>query len=135
MPYFPRFQRLCQSTPPSSRYAPEIVWQYLFGSQPSEAYRIYEEFGIGEYHPFCDDYETDEEDGIQPRYKYLPTRQGADGDILILNREDLEELSSCLETLKANESQAARYIFMIEAIRNFMLKHPHQERFTFESEF
>jgi hypothetical protein len=110
----------------------ETVWKYLFGSQPSEAYRIYEELGIGEYHPFCDDYDDDE---AQPRYQYLPTRQGADGDILILNRGDLEKLSSCLETLKADGSQAARYIWMIEAIRDFMLKHPHQEKFTFESEF
>jgi hypothetical protein len=67
----------------------ETVWQYLFGSQPSEAHRIYEEFGIGEYHPFCYDYEDDDE--VQHCYKYLPTRQGADGDILILNREDLED--------------------------------------------
>lgn len=113
----------------------ETVWKYLFGSQPSEAYRIYEELSIGEYHPFCYDYEDDEENEVQPRYKHLPTRQGADGDILILNREDLEALSICLETLKADGSQAARYIWMIEAIRDFMLKHPHQEKLTFESEF
>ena len=113
----------------------KTAYQYLSGSQPCEAYRIYEEFGIGEYHPFFYDYGDDEEDEVQPRYKYLPTRQGADGDILILNREDLEELSSCLETLKADGSQAARYIWMIEAIRDFMLKYPHQKRFTFESEF
>jgi hypothetical protein len=70
----------------------KTVYQYLFGSQLSEAHRIYEEFGIGEYHPFCYDYEGTEEDEVQPRCKYLPTRQGAEGDILILNREDLGTL-------------------------------------------
>jgi hypothetical protein len=112
----------------------EMVWKYLFGSQPSEAYRIYEELGIGEYHPVCYDYENGENDRVQPPYKYLPTRQGAPLDILILNREDLEELSSCLETLKTDGSKKAQYICMIEAIRDFVLKHPHQEKFIFESE-
>jgi hypothetical protein len=111
------------------------VYQYLFGSQPCEAYRIYEEFGIGEYHPFCYDYEGAEDDGVQPRYKYLPTRQGAEGDILILNRENLEELSLRLEALEANGSTEARYVWMIKAIRDFMLKYSYQERFAFESEF
>jgi hypothetical protein len=27
------------------------VWKYVFGLQPSEMYRIYEELEIGEYHP------------------------------------------------------------------------------------
>ncbi|MEM9215515.1 MAG: hypothetical protein AAGD25_14365 [Cyanobacteria bacterium P01_F01_bin.150] len=112
----------------------KIVYKYL-SSQPCEACRIYEEFGIGKYHFFWWDYEDAGEDEGQPCYKYLPTRQGADGDVLILNRENLEALSSCLETLKADVSQAARYIWMIEAICDFMLKHPHQEEFTFESEF
>ena len=26
-----------------------FVWKYVFGAQPSEQYRIYEQFGIGEY--------------------------------------------------------------------------------------
>jgi hypothetical protein len=29
----------------------ENVWKYVLGAQPSEMYRIYEELGVGEYHP------------------------------------------------------------------------------------
>ncbi|MBW4659002.1 MAG: hypothetical protein KME15_10025 [Drouetiella hepatica Uher 2000/2452] len=109
------------------------VYQYLSGSQPCEAYRIHEEFGIGEY--LCYEYEYGEDDYAQLCYNYIPTRQGAEGDMLILTREDIERLNSCLETLEADGSTEARYIWMIKAIRDFMLKYPHQARFIFNSEF
>jgi hypothetical protein len=112
----------------------ETVWRYLFGSQPSEMYRIYEELGVGEYHPFRFEYEDDQVEGI---YEYLLTRQGADGDILILDSTELEELNVYLQNLQADaeKSKETRYIAMIIAIRDFMLRYPNQKEFVFESDF
>ena len=108
------------------------VYQYMSGSQPCEAYRIYEEFGIGEY--LCYEYSYSKDD-YQPRYNYIPTRQGAEGDMLILTREDIEKLNSRIEILETDGSTEARYIRMVKAVRDFMLKYPHQAKFVFQSEF
>lgn len=129
----------------------EIVWKYGLGAQPSEMYRIYEELGVGEYHPvlynykfsqneedqdgLTYEYEYDDEDGLT--YEYVETGQVADGDILILNRKDIEELKKWLEVLKqdSEKSKDTWFIAMIEAIKNFMLRYPHQEEFVLEGEF
>ncbi|WP_332978974.1 hypothetical protein [Microcoleus sp. A003_D6] len=117
----------------------ENVWKYVFGAQPSEMYRIYEELGVGEYHPVRYRYEfsENEKDEDDLTYEYVETRQVAEGDILILNRKDIEELKTWLEVLKqdSEKSKDTCFISMVEAIKNFMLRYPHQEEFVLEGEF
>ena len=117
----------------------EYVWKYVLGVQPSEMYRIYEELGVGEYHPIRYRYEfsENEEDEDDLTYEYVETGQVADGDILILNRKDIEELKKWLEVLKqdSEKSKDTCFISMVEAIKNFMLRYPHQKEFVLEGEF
>ena len=54
-----------------------FVWKYVFGAQSSEQYRIYEQFGIGEY-------EEDEQDDSL--------------DYLTLTTEDISDLEEILTT-------------------------------------
>ena len=116
----------------------EYVWKYGFGA-PSEMYRSYEELGVGEYHPVRYRYEfsENEEDEDDLTYEYAETRQVADGDILILNRKDIEGLKIWLEVLKqdSEKSKDTCFISMVEAIKNFMLRYPHQEEFVLEGWF
>ena len=113
------------------------VWKYVLGVQPSEMF--YEELGVGEYHPvrYCYEFSENEEDEDDLTYKYAETRQVADGDILILNRKDIEELKIWLEVLKqdSEKSKDTCFISMVEAIKNFMLRYPHQEEFVLEGWF
>ncbi|MEG4292330.1 hypothetical protein Q5692_25355 [Microcoleus sp. C2C3] len=117
----------------------EYVWKYVLGGQPSEMYRIYEELGVGEDHPVRYRYEfsKNEEDEDDLTYEYVETRQVADGDILILNRKDIEELKIWLELLKQDSEKTKDrwFISMVEAIKNFMLRYPHQEEFVLEGDF
>ncbi|MEO0826802.1 MAG: hypothetical protein AAFX95_22985 [Cyanobacteria bacterium J06639_16] len=121
------------------------VWKYAFGDQPSEMYRIYEELGIGEYHPVRF---KSSEDGTGWIYEYLSDYEGAERDILILNRSDLGKLKKCLDVLKQDSDQWLKllqydvsnnqkiwFAGMVEAIYEFMLKYPQQDVFTFEGEF
>ncbi len=70
-------------------------------------------------------------------YEYAEIRQVADGDILILNRKDIEELKIWLELLKqdSEKSKDRSFIWMVEAIKNFMLRYPDQEEFVLEGWF
>jgi hypothetical protein len=70
-------------------------------------------------------------------YEYVETGQVADGDILILNRKDIEELKIWLEVLKqdSEKSKDTCFISIVEAIKNFMLRYRHQEEFVLEDEF
>jgi hypothetical protein len=115
----------------------EFVWKYVFGAQSSEMYRIYEDFGIGEYHPICIEYREDET-GEHRVYEYLETRSGADADILILKQNDVVELGEWIEVLSGDNSLKKKdeyFIAMLEAIRNFMLVHSDHEEIIFEGEF
>jgi len=109
----------------------ENVWKYVFGLQPSEMYRIYEELEIGEYHPVRFVYSQ----GFSQRtYEYLKTRREADADILILNRGNIEEINEWIEVLKEVRlcGRDKWLAPMMEAIRDFMIKYPEQEEFVFE---
>ena len=116
----------------------EQVWKQGFGV-PSEMYRINEELGVGEYHPVRYRYEfsENEEDEDDLNYKYAETRQVADGDILILNSKDIEELKIQLELLKqdSEKSKDRSFIWMVEAIKNFMLRYRDREEFVLEGWF
>jgi len=68
------------------------VYKYGLGEQSSEMYRISEELRIGEYHliSYTYDEETDE-----ASYEYIDeSSEDVDGDILILDRTDIEKLGS-----------------------------------------
>lgn len=115
----------------------EIVWKYIFGAQSSEIYRIYEDLGLGEYHPVRIEYKEDET-GKHPIYEYLETRSGADADILILKQSDVVELGEWVEVLKTDSSLRKKdkyFIVMLEAILNFMLNHSDHEKIIFEGDF
>ena len=105
----------------------EYVWKYVLGGQLSEMYRIQEELGVGEYHPvpYCYEFSKNEEDEDDLTDEYVETRQVADGDILILNRKDIEELKIWLELLKQDSEKTKDrwFISMVEAIKNFMLRY------------
>jgi hypothetical protein len=81
----------------------ELVWKYVFGAQSSEIYRIYEDLGIGKYHPIRIEY-RENETGEHRVYEYLETRSGADADILILKQNDVIELSEWIEVLSRDNS-------------------------------
>jgi hypothetical protein len=115
----------------------EFVWKYVFGAQSSEMYRIYEDLGIGEYHPVSIEYK-DDETGKHRVCEYLETRSGADADILILKQDDVIELSEWIEILREDSSLRKKdecFIAMLEAIRNFMLVHSEHDEIIFEGEF
>jgi hypothetical protein len=112
----------------------ETVWKYGFGVQNSEMYRICEELGIGEY--YWVRYSGTEED---PQYEYVSEdeMEDVDGDILILNRQDLDKLEQKIHLLK-NSTPADTdqwFIAMLETIRDFMREHSEQDQFIFEGEF
>jgi hypothetical protein len=121
----------------------ETVWKYGFGVQSSEMHRISTELGIGEYHliRYLDD-ESDEEDDGNLKYEYVPEAptnsvNDVDGDILILDRSDVEKLEEQIQSLKKADMTNANewFIAMVEAIRDFIVEHSEQDRFIFEGEF
>lgn len=114
----------------------EPVWKYGFGAQSAEMYRIYEELGLGEYHPVCIQYVEDKE-GRRRVYEYLETRKGADGDVLILNQRDAEELVEWLEVLKENckTKKDQWFVAIVEATYKFMVLHSDQEEIVLEGDF
>lgn len=115
----------------------EFVWKYVFGTQSSEMYRIYEDLGVGEYHPVCIEYRKDET-GEHRVYEYLETRSGADTDILILKQSNVIELGEWIEVLSGDSSLRKKekyFIAMLEAILSFMLVHSDHEEIIFEGEF
>lgn len=102
----------------------EDVYKYAFGLQSSEMYRIADELNIGVYH------------------------EGIEGDTLILERSDIEPLKACVTELRKDSDKWFKdlqydiengkqiwYTLMVEAICDFMLKYPDQEKFVFEGEF
>ncbi|MFB2920729.1 MULTISPECIES: hypothetical protein [Aerosakkonema] len=114
----------------------KIVWKYGFGVQKSEMHRIYDELGIGEYKLVKDvDYQENNLEKITNRiYEYTDDWREADCDVLILTRSDIVKLDEKLAILEA-ESNDRWYIGMIQAIRDFMIKHPNLEEFVFEGEW
>jgi hypothetical protein len=72
-------------------------------------YRVYEDLGIGEYHPVCIEYKKDET-GECRVYEYLETRSGADADILILKQSDVIELNEWIEVLSTDSSLKLDFI-------------------------
>lgn len=81
----------------------EFVWKYVFASQNSEQYRIYEELGIGEYERDRkvlaeeNGYDPDEvKEGIEEGWidpgGYMPI----EGDFLTLTRSDIPKLERIL---------------------------------------
>ena len=110
------------------------VWKYKLGVQPSEMYRIYEELGIGEYHPVGISYKTITSKFITTdSYEYQESRSGCSHDILILKKEDIPKLNLQLERLKNNDMEKF-YCDMIKSICVFMILHPEQKEFIFEGE-
>lgn len=114
----------------------ELVWKYGFGTQSSEMYRIHEELGVGEYHPVCIQYQETPAGKLRS-YAYLDTRRGADGDILILRRADIEALGEWLDILSemCERQKDPWFVAMIEAIQTFVHLHADQEEFLLEGEF
>ncbi len=127
-------------------YNSDCVYKYSFG-QPSEMYRIHEELGIGKYHPIRNNYVRGDE-GFINIPEYLESRIEADGDILILNRKDIQELGQWLDLLREDCNARKEhydyhkyecYVSMIEAIYSFAfdlaISHPDRKDFIFEGEF
>jgi hypothetical protein len=114
----------------------KTAWKYVFGAQASEMSRIYEELEIGAYHPVYIQYlQTDK--GEQRIYEYLETRQGAQADILILSRSDIDKINEWIEVLKEIRigKKDQYFVAVLEAIRNFMTNYPEHNEFVFEGEF
>jgi hypothetical protein len=114
----------------------ETVWRYVFGGQSSEMCRIYEELGIGQYHPVYINY-IEAENGLSPSYEYLETRKGAQADVLILRQKDIADLGEWVEVLNeiSKSDQEKWFAGMVEAIYIFMLRYADREEITFEGEF
>ncbi len=72
-----------------------------------------------------------------PKYRYVDENDDVDGDILILDRKDLELLEQKINLLKESDETALEkwYIAMLEAIANFMRQNPAQAQFILEGEF
>jgi len=110
----------------------ETVWKYGFATQNSEMGRIYEEFGMGEYYwvsyRLTDDGELDCE--------YLSEGDmEAEGDILILCRDDEKKLSQKIEQWNGENEEDNDFWEMVKAIRDFMIEFPEQDKFIFEGDF
>ncbi len=58
-------------------------------------------------------------------------KSDANEDILILNRSDIEKFEKEIDRLQENPSN---FLDMIEAIRDFMLRHPEKNEFILEGE-
>lgn len=129
----------------------ETVWKYVLRKQESEMYRINEELRLGSYYI---------EDHYYPKTSWLKTFRRLrclkrlsqfwlnrkvlhyypSTDLLILGRNDIPRLSRKLKRLKQinhikKHDGDTFFLEMLEAILNFMLNHPKEERFIFESEF
>jgi hypothetical protein len=113
------------------------------GGQPSEMYRIHEELGLGKYYPIRNTYVNGDR-GLLAICEYLESRIEADGDILILNRKDIQELGQWLDLLREDCNTRKEhsdyhkyecYVSMIDAIYNFATSHLDREEFIFEGEF
>ncbi|BAY85910.1 hypothetical protein NIES267_54160 [Calothrix parasitica NIES-267] len=100
--------RVKNSNSKRHKYERKIVWKYRFGSQPSEMHRIYDDLGIGKY-----------------------SSNNSNLDELILNRSDIEKLEKEIIELEDNPSN---FLDMLEAIRDFMFRHPEQNEFILEGE-
>lgn len=112
----------------------KIVWKYGFGTQASEMHRINTELGIGEYHLIR--YEDDDE-SESLKYVYTTEHNDCDGDLLILNKSDLDLLEKNIKLLKESDKTASDewYIAMLEAIVDFIREHSTQTQFMLEGEF
>jgi hypothetical protein len=85
----------------------EIVWQYILGRQYSEQYRVFEDYGVGEYFE-CYDGNT---------------------DLLILKQSDIEKLERIL--LETTENDFYR---MINSYVKFMNDNSNIKEFYFEGD-
>jgi hypothetical protein len=114
----------------------KIVWKYGFGKQSSEMSRIYEELGVGEYHPVHIAY-VEGSKGRVRTYAYVESRVGADADILILRKKDIEDLGEWAEVLKeiCKSDREKWFAAMVEAVYQFIIFHSDCEELVLEGEF
>ena len=75
----------------------DVVWEYVFGEQPCELYRVPDETGAGQHRFIKIDQERVLEDGTLEWREVDPASEEFDGDILKISQADIPVLRQYVE--------------------------------------